>query len=94
MAKQELLPVPEGYKVKMVHVHKPEDLEECRLVNFKKPPRYYTFAWAVDSVGHAVAFASAACSPKDKPSRKLGRLIAHNRVVNYLRETICIGNVG
>lgn len=82
--KNKLLPVPEGLRVHITHVH---DAKYLRVVYGKNPPKYVTFA---DLYGREsllpLARAESLCSPKDQPSRKLGRIIAHNRVVaDYLK---------
>jgi hypothetical protein len=81
MPKINLLPVPEGYKVRIEHFFKPEDLECQCLSHTKKAPRYYTVSGLFDSKGNLVSLGYAACSPRDTPSRKVGRAIAHNRAV-------------
>ncbi len=83
MKKVTLLPVPDGHKVKIIHVHDKNGLREMALSNPKKPPRYVTYAMLLDNEGMMVDIAIAACSPRDTPSRKLGRAIAHNRLLTY-----------
>ena len=79
-----LLPVPTGMKVKIYHTHDPKVLRFLSIS--KRPPRYLTEATLVDTATNTmVAMAFAWCSPKDTPSRKLGRAIAHNRcITNYM----------
>lgn len=81
MKKIALMPVPDGHKVKIVHVHKQSDLEGLKLENSKRAPRYVTYAILLDADGMVQTISSAACSPKDTPSRKMGRAIAHNRAI-------------
>jgi hypothetical protein len=75
-----LKPVPTGYKVKLHHYFKPDDLRDW--TTSKKPPKYVTLAVMVNPHGEVASFGGAACSPKDNPSRKLGRVIAHNRCLD------------
>lgn len=77
----DLLPVPNGYKMKVFHVHDKERLQDVKIM--KKPPKYFTMAVLLDDEGYPVSAGTAACSPRDNPSRKLGRAIAWNRCVSY-----------
>ena len=65
---------------------KPEQLGDCcRVKQNGRPdvaPRYVTHAFVIDAVtGEIYCVGEAYCSPRDVASRKLGRLIAHNRAV-------------
>lgn len=91
------IPCPEGFKIRVHHVHEPEELEFLAIDGAKgeaePPPRYFTVAelfrvqpnGAMDKVDEAVA----RCSPRDVPNRRRGYLIAHNRVlVHYFGKAI------
>lgn len=86
--KNSLLPVPNGTKVLLKHLHKPEDIRAW----FKRAidaglhgnaiPIYATLAILIDKeTGEVLGSGTSYCSPRDNPSRKLGRLIAHNRAI-------------
>lgn len=80
-----LLPVPAGLTVRIVHIHDPARLERLARKGCP-PPRYVTIARVYDAHNNDVASSMAFCNPKDCPSRKAGRAIAHNRAVSaYLR---------
>lgn len=88
--KPELLPVPDGCKMKLYHFHKPEDIADAISIAIeedfpkrKKSPRYLSLAFLLkEGEPEAVGFGWAICSHKDSPSRKLGRIIAHNRAIH------------
>lgn len=85
----ELLPVPEGHEMVITHLYGLFSLwmwaDDQRISgerNIKrKLPRYVTIARLYDQDGTLVSRGQAICSHRDNPSRKLGRIIAHNRCV-------------
>lgn len=97
MDKCKKLHCPKGFKVRVVHIHRPEDLEFLAMDGHRgdtlPPPRYFTVAELFrtndDGSFTKVDEAIARCSPRDTPNRKRGYLIAHNRVlVNYFGKQI------
>lgn len=86
LSRLKLLPVPEGFKVQIEHYYSKGDLGG--LCREKKnglpdiPPRYATSAILVNKETKEVIHeVTAFCNPKDVPSRRLGRVIAHNRLI-------------
>jgi hypothetical protein len=83
-----LLPVPDGMRVKIMHIADKVELRDLARTYLDPAPRYATIAelrWK--DTDELVAYATSYCSPRDVPSRKMGRAIAHNRVVGrYLKE--------
>lgn len=90
-----LMPVPDGYKVRVIHVHDPDTLKtwhdtKCALgarSPKRKTPRYVTYAYVVDAAHNAIIYGTHAfsvCSHLDNPSRRKGRAVAHNRAVSQL----------
>lgn len=84
--KNTLLPVPDGFKMRIEHFFG-EKLKECiesgELPVHGSGPAYATVAQLVETeTGEVVSFGVSYChGKKDLPSRKLGRLIAHNRAI-------------
>jgi len=76
--------VPAGFNVRIQHFHDKDALEKATVGTPEhpaKPPKYCTLAELYDTTGAVVAVSTAFCNPKDCPSRKKGRAIAHNRVI-------------
>lgn len=79
-----LVPVPEGYKVRIRHTFDPVELRTCAARDGAEPPRYMTEASVVNlATGITEWVEKAYCSPRDVPCRKTGRAIAHNRAVKH-----------
>lgn len=86
-----LLPVPDGYFVRINHYTQPNELIGLCQSTTAKPPRYATMASVYGPGDQFVCEAWAFCSPKDSPSRKRGRAIAHNRAVTKLKRELLVG---
>ena len=88
--KNKLLPVPQGYKAIVHHAFNADDIDFwSRLVlkdqNHFKRPKYMTVVDVIDTTtGEVIVTGIAKCSKRDNPSRKMGRMIAHNRAVKAL----------
>ena len=80
-----LYPVPEGLRVRYLHLRDPEELAiNSRGYEGDLPPRWVTIAelWNGNT---KITEAAAFCHPNDNPSRRIGRTIAHNRVIEEYR---------
>jgi hypothetical protein len=84
--------LPEGFKIKRVHLHVCNSSDEQRMEAVKgilkttHVPKYVTISSVVDSDNNCVAKGLAVCSSQDSPSRKRGRLIADGRALAHFRE--------
>lgn len=76
VSKLVLLPVPEGYTVRIKHYY---TLGEEGYNGPKK--LHMTTAALLNPQGEVVREADALVNPKDTPIKKLGRAIAHNRLI-------------
>lgn len=66
--------VPEGMRIKVVHLH--EGNSSSRL---RKGKKYRTIARLIDNEDRVVSEGEALCGPRDVPSKQLGREIATGR---------------
>ena len=84
--KIQLIPVPEGYKVLVQHTFDAATLSLLARTK-RTAPKYCTYACVIEKVtGDICCEALSICSHRDTPSRKLGRAIAHNRVMKVFNE--------
>ena len=81
--------VPVGHRLVVHHIHDffdrcawaEEEVSGGLRSERRKLPRYITVAKLYDETETMVAEGTATCSPRDNPSRKLGRIIAVNRCI-------------
>lgn len=88
-----LTPVPDGYKAVVHHVHDRKMirswLDNLDLPNKHGKYKYFSLVDIVDkATGEIVAWGYALCGRRDNPSRKLGRVIAHNRAMAQYRNEV------
>lgn len=82
MRNSQLRPLPAGTKMVIRHTHDPDMLKYDTLPHTKKSPRYATLAVLFSTeTGEILGIGESYCSPRDVPSRKRGRIIAHNRAL-------------
>jgi hypothetical protein len=87
--------VPNGYAVRVLHVHDPETLDLFRQSG--RPPRYVSIAkiytdkrdshnrlLTEEKGNDPVVYVEARCSHKDSPSRKVGYHMAVTRALRTL----------
>lgn len=84
--KNKLANVPNGYKAVVHHAWTPEEIAHwCETLGYRprNGTRYLSIVDIVDTTtGEIMGTGVARCKWTDAPSRKMGRLIAHNRAVD------------
>lgn len=82
--------LPEGYRVRVAHLHPGNSSSNQRKKLGKTNARYVTIARLFTQDGEVpIGKGIAACSSKDNPSRHLGREIAVGRAMANAGVTSC-----
>jgi hypothetical protein len=79
----QLLPVPEGYKIRYCHSTDPKDIIPHPRTGLRA--KRVTYAWLVDTKGRTstTRMGVARCSPNDRDDKKFARIVAHNRCIKH-----------